>query len=144
MPALDELGVIDHYSLTEYGGNKVERNELRIEVAQRIMGWQAASRSWAYQDVATVWHDEQGTPLIPTHAWRPDADDAQAMQVLARMLQLGFSYVVNGTEGHCRVSFRYGDIDKGIAEHSELRPALLTAAVAAMTVMGDNQDHPAT
>ena len=60
------------------------REDLRDACARRIMGWETAVIPWAYDQAATVWLSAAGEPIMTRHAWRPDENDGQCLQVLDR------------------------------------------------------------
>ena len=58
--------------------------------ARFVMGWETADVPWAYSDVASLWHTADGEPIMTEFSWQPDRNDTQNMQVLDRMIDLGF------------------------------------------------------
>ncbi len=109
-----------------------DRQHLRDEVARRIMGWTVGSIPWAYSDEAELWHGEDGTPLIPRHAWRPDEDDRQLMQVLDHMVERGFCCQLGITDDGASARFSRPGSDAVIAsDDADRRLAVLTAGLAA-------------
>ena len=60
------------------------------DAARLVMGWTAAEVPWAYDGVTPLWHTADGDPVMTVFSWRPDRNDTQNMQVLDRMLELGF------------------------------------------------------
>ena len=67
-----------------------DRELLCAETARLVMGWTATDIPWAYDGATPVWHTSAGEPVMTVFSWRPDRNDAQSMQVLDRMVDLGF------------------------------------------------------
>ena len=67
---------------------------LCAEVARLVMGWTAAEIPWAYDGATPVWHTAASDPVMTVFSWRPDRNDAQNMQVLDRMVELGFEVIM--------------------------------------------------
>ena len=64
-------------------------------------------------------------------SWRPDRNDAQNMQVLDRMIGLGFELVLTAHSGRTAALFSRGAKEASRCEDRDRRIALLRAAVAA-------------
>lgn len=124
-----------------------EREQLRDEVARRVMGWALSDVDWAYSDRTSLWNTGEGIPVMTRYAWRPDENDAQAMQVLDRMTALGFAYTLGMAAGTPFATFeREGETGKQgkksksgkrerdavKAEAENRRVAILRAALAAL------------
>ena len=109
-----------------------ERVALRDEVARTVMGWTCEEVSWAYGGVAAVWHDADGVPMLTRHAWQPDRDDAQAMRVLDRMVDLGLDYELGGVGGDVFAEFKGSRRHTVRAEGGDRRLTLLRAALAVL------------
>ena len=103
---------------------------LCAETARLVMGWTAADIPWAYDGVTPVWHTAAGDPVMTVFSWRPDRNDAQYMQVLDRIVDLGFELTL--TEGGERavVQIGRGSMPAARGEHADRRIALLRAALA--------------
>ena len=67
-----------------------QREELREACAKVIMGWRALEIPWAYSGTVRCWHNADDVVLMTCHAWRPDEDDTQCMQVVERMVERGY------------------------------------------------------
>ena len=101
------------------------------EAARTVMGWTAADIPWAYDGVVPLWHTADGDPVMTVFSWRPDLDDAQSMQVLDRMIGLGFELTLTVRGDRASVQFRRGSGPPARGEDRDRRIALLRAAVAA-------------
>ena len=104
---------------------------LRDDIATKIMGWETVTIPWAYTDEARCWQTPDGTPILPTKAWRPDEDELQCMQVLERMLELGYTLHLEVSQAETAASFTSNN-GSGEARANERRSALLLAACAAL------------
>jgi hypothetical protein len=118
------------------------REALRDDIAARVMGWTSGRVAWAYDGAAMLWHSADGIPLLPRDAWRPDQNDAQAMQVLERMVELGFDYVLGSSGGRTFAAFEGPDGGSERVEHPERRIALLRAALSALGAGADPSPGP--
>ena len=103
---------------------------LCAETARIVMGWTAADIPWAYDGVTPVWHTAAGDPVMTVFSWRPDRDDAQNMQVLDRMVELGFELTLTPGSGRTVVRVGRGAMPIVRGEHADRRIALLRAALA--------------
>jgi hypothetical protein len=110
---------------------------LRDEVARTVMGWHRVEMAWAYDGTAMLWHDREQLPRLTVHAWQPERDDGQNMQVVQRMLELGFSLRMQCTREACQVSFRRGAAGGPETRDRDRRRAVLLAALAALRATGD-------
>ena len=109
---------------------------LCAEAARLVMGWEAADVPWAYDGVASLWHTTDGAPVMTEFSWRPDLDDAQNMQVLDRMIDLGFELVLTMHDGYTIALFSRGSEEAARCRDRDRRIALLRAAVTAMRRSG--------
>ncbi len=110
-----------------------DREQLRDAVATHVMGWTASRIPWAYSDEADLWHDAQGTPLVPRHAWRPDEDDRQLMEVVDRMIALGYACELTIGDRGTRACFARADGERTEErEDADRRMAVLGASLAAL------------
>ena len=100
------------------------------EIARLVMDWTATDIPWAYDGVTSVWHTAEGDPVMTVFSWRPDRNDAQTMQVLDRMLELGFGLTLTARGGRTAVQFSRGSMAPARVEHCNRRIALLRAALA--------------
>ena len=103
---------------------------LCAETARLVMGWTAADIPWAYDGATPVWHTAAGDPVMTVFSWRPDRNDAQSMQVLDRVVELGFEVTMTVGGGRAVVGIGRGSIPVACAEHADRRVALLRAALA--------------
>lgn len=94
------------------------------------MGWTAADIPWAYDLATPVWHTAAGEPVMTVFSWRPDRDDAQSMQVLERMVELGFELTLTAGGERTFVQIGRGSMPVARGEHPDRRIALLRAALA--------------
>ncbi len=101
------------------------------DAARLVMGWTAADIPWAYDGVVPLWHTADGDPVMTVFSWRPDRNDTQNMQVLDRMLDLGFELTLTARGGRSVVQFRHGSGPPTRSEDRDRRIALLRAALAA-------------
>ena len=101
------------------------------EVARHVMGWTAADVPWAYDGVASLWHTAGGDPVVTVFSWRPDRNDTQNMQVLDRMIDLGFELTLTACGERAVVQFSRGSRPVARCEDRDRRIALLHAALAA-------------
>ena len=72
---------------------------LCAEAARLVMGWETAEVPWAYDGVTSLWHTAGGDPVMTEFSWRPDRNDVQNMQVLDRMIGLGFELALTARGG---------------------------------------------
>ena len=100
------------------------------EIARLVMGWTATDIPWAYDGLTAVWHTAEGDPVMTVFSWRPDRNDAQNMQVLDRMLELGFGLTLTADGERTAVQFSRGSTPPARGEHRNRRIALLRAALA--------------
>ena len=103
------------------------------EIARRVMGWTAADIPWAYDGETSVWHTAGGDPVMTVYSWRPDRNDAQNMQVLERMLELGFEIVLTACRKRTVVEFSRGTTLVARNEDRDRRIALLRTVLAAVS-----------
>ena len=101
------------------------------EIARLVMGWTAADIPWAYDGVTSVWHTAAGDPVMTVFSWRPDRNDTQNMQVLDRMVHLGFEFALTACGGRAVVEVSRGSTPVARNEHPSRRVALLRAALDA-------------
>ena len=102
------------------------------EVARLVMGWRAADVPWAYDGVEPLWHTADGDPVMTVFSWRPDRNDAQNMQVLDRMIELGFELTLTARGERAAAQFSRGSGPPARGEAADRRTALLRAALAAV------------
>ena len=102
------------------------------EIARRVMGWTAADIPWAYDGETSVWHSAGGDPVMTEFSWRPDRNDAQNMQVLERMLELGFEIALTARCERTVVEFSRGAAPVARDVDRDRRTALLRAALVAV------------
>ena len=107
-----------------------DHESMCAEVARLVMDWTATDIPWAYDGVTSVWHTAQGDPVMTVFSWRPDRNDVQNMQVLDRMLALGFGLTLTAGSGRTAVQFSRGCMPPARVEHRSRRIALLRAALA--------------
>ena len=108
------------------------RDALRDAVAREVMGWSVECIEWAYSGTTLVWHDSAGHPVLTRYSWQPDRRDAQAMEVVDRMLELGFGFMMGAGAGLAFVAFESGSTSTRI-EHRDRRIAILRAALGAVS-----------
>ena len=101
------------------------------EIARRVMGWTAADIPWAYDGVTSVWHSAAGDPVMTVFSWRPDSNDAQNMQVLDRMVDLGFELTLTACGERTVVRIDWESTPVARNDHPGRRVALLQAALKA-------------
>ena len=101
------------------------------DAARLVMGWTAADIPWAYDGITPLWHTADGDPVMTVFSWRPDRNDTQNMQVLDRMLDLGFELTLTARGGRSVVQFSHGSGPPTRSEDRDRRIALLRAALAA-------------
>ena len=109
-----------------------DRELLRAETARLVMGWAAADIPWAYDGSAPVWHTSAGEPVMTVFSWRPDRNDVQSMQVLDRMVDLGFEFTLTVGGARTVVQICRGAMPVARVEHADRRIALLRAALAGL------------
>ena len=102
------------------------------DAARLVMGWTAAEVPWAYDGVAPLWHTADGDPVMTVFSWRPDRNDGQNMQVLDRMIELGFELTLTARGGRTVAQFGRGSGPPARSEDRDRRMALLRAAIAAV------------
>ena len=112
------------------GGDDPET--LCADAARLVMGWDTADVPWAYDGVTSLWHTTGGEPIMTVFSWQPDRNDAQNMQVLDRMIDLGFELALTTRGDRTVALFRRGSKDAARREGRNRRIALLRAAVAAV------------
>ena len=108
------------------------RDALRDAVAREVMGWEVERIEWAYSGSTLVWHDSAGHPVLTRYSWQPDLRDAQAMEVVDRMLERGFRFVMEAGEGSTCVTFERDSVSSRI-DHRDRRIAILRAALDAVS-----------
>ena len=118
-----------------------DHESMCAEVARLVMDWTAADIPWAYDGVTSVWHTAQGDPLMTVFSWRPDRNDVQNMQVLDRMLELGFGLTLTAGSGRTAVQFSRGSMPPARVEHRSRRIALLRAALAGIMGAAGGASH---
>ena len=101
------------------------------EIARCVMGWTASEIPWAYDGATSVWHSTDGKPIMTVFSWRPDRNDTQNMQVLDRMIALGFKLTLTACGERAVVQFSLGSRPAACTDHRDRRVALLRAALAA-------------
>ena len=112
--------------------NDDDLETVRAETARAVMGWSAADIPWAYDGVTPVWHTSDGDPVMTVYSWRPDCNDVQNMQVLDRMVELGFELALTARGESTLVRFGRGSGPVACNEDRDRRIAVLRAALAAM------------
>lgn len=108
------------------------RDALRDAVAREVMGWEVERIEWAYSGTTPVWHDSAGHPVLTRYSWQPDRHDAQAMDVVDRMLELGFRFTMGAGAGLAFAVFESGSTSTR-TEHRNRRIAILRAALGAVS-----------
>ena len=108
------------------------REALCDAIAREVMGWEIARIEWAYSGTAPVWHDGAGHPLLTRYSWQPDRRDAQALEVVDRMLELGFRFALGAEQGRTFAVFETGSTESR-SEHRDRRIAILRAALRAVS-----------
>ena len=101
------------------------------EIARLVMGWTVADIPWAYDGMTSVWHTAAGDPVMTVFSWRPDRNDAQNMQVLDRMVDLGFGLTLTVCGERVVVQISRGSRPMARDDHESRKIALLRAALAA-------------
>lgn len=109
-----------------------DRGNLCAETARLVMGWTAADIPWAYDGATPVWHTSTGEPVMTVFSWRPDRNHAQSMQVLDRMVALGFEFTLTVSGAHTVVQIGRGSMPVARVEDADRRVALLRAALAGL------------
>ena len=104
---------------------------LCTETARLVMGWSAAEVLWAYDGVTSMWHTAAGEPVMTVFSWRPDRNDVHNMQVLDRMIELGFGLTLTACGERTVVQFARGTAPVARSEDRDRRVALLRAALGA-------------
>ena len=110
---------------------------LCAETARLVMGWSAAEVPWAYDGVTPMWHTAGGEPVMTVFSWQPDRNDVHNMQVLDRMLELGFELTLTVCGGSTVVEFARASAPVARGEHRDRRVALLRAALGAAKSRAD-------
>lgn len=105
---------------------------VRADSARAVMGWSAADIPWAYDGVTPVWHTSDGNPVMTVYSWQPDRNDVQNMQVLDRMVELGFELALTARGEATMVQFSRGSGPAACDEDRDRRIAVLRAALVAM------------
>ena len=100
-------------------------------VARLVMGWSAAEVPWAYDGVTSMWHTAGGEPVMTVFSWQPDRNDVHTMQVLDRMIELGFDLTLTACGERTVVEFARGSAPVARSEGRDRRVALLRAALGA-------------
>ena len=113
-----------------------QREQLREAVADEVMGWHKAAIPWAYEGDTVCWLDAQDAAIITCHAWHPDEDDTQNMQVLDRMIELGFECSLELDGEQAFAAFGRDSVDGTPVAHPERRLVVLLAALAAVQASG--------
>ena len=114
------------------GDSEEAREDLRDAVAREVMGWRVERIEWAYSGTTDVWHDTSGLPVLTRYSWQPDHHDAQAMEVVDRMLALGYRFAMGAERGIAFAAFDTGAAPTRI-EHRDRRMAILRAALGAVS-----------
>ncbi len=115
-----------------WSDSEEDRETLRDAVAREVMGWEALRIEWAYSGATDVWHDPSGLPVLTRYSWQPDHHDAQAMEVVDRMLALGYRFAMGAERGLAFAAFETGAAPTRI-EHRDRRIAILRAALRAVS-----------
>ena len=115
-----------------WGDTEEARAALRDAVAREVMGWTALRIEWAYSGATDVWHDTSGLPVLTRYSWQPDHQDAQAMEVVDRMLALGYRFAMGAERGLVFAAVETGSAPTRI-EHRDRRVAILRAALGAVS-----------
>ena len=105
------------------------------EIARCVMGWTAADIPWAYDGATSLWHTADGDPVMTVFSWRPDRNDTQNMQVLDRMIDLGFELTLTACDERTVVQFSRESKPVARSEDRDRRIALLHAALAAASAV---------
>ena len=113
------------------GLSEEEREALRGAVARQVMGWESERVPWAYSGTTLVWCDSEGLAVLTVYAWQPDVQDAQAMQVVERMVGSGFRFTMGAGDGYAFAQFECG-ARASRAEDPDRRIAILKAALGAL------------
>ncbi|MBF2761488.1 MAG: hypothetical protein ISN28_14725 [Ectothiorhodospiraceae bacterium AqS1] len=82
--------------------------DINTDVAREIMGWQVIEMAWASDQTVPVWHDAKGDPVMSEFSWRPDRDEAQNMQLIERMIDLGYDFDLSLKRDHAIARFVAG------------------------------------
>ena len=109
-----------------------EHEALCSGVARHVMGWVSAEIPWAYDSRTSLWHTQDGDPVMTVFSWRPDRSDTQNMQVLDRMNELGFELVLTVRGNHTIAQFTLDSERVARSEDCDRRVALLRAALEAV------------
>lgn len=100
-------------------------------IARLVMGWSAAEVPWAYEGATSMWHTTGGEPVMTVFSWQPDRNDIHNMQVLDRMIELGFDLTLTVCGERTVVEFARGSAPVARSEDRDRRVALLRAALGA-------------
>ena len=114
-----------------------EREALCSGVARTVMGWVSAEIPWAYDGVTPLWHTSDGDPLMTVISWRPDRNDTQNMQVLDRMIELGFELELSVCGNRTVAEFTLESVPVARGEDRDRRIALMRAALDAVEAQPD-------
>lgn len=109
-----------------------EREALCSRVARHVMGWVSAEIPWAYDGATSLWHTQDGDPVMTVFSWRPDRSDTQNMQVLDRMNELGFELVLTVRADRAVARILLDTERVAQSEDRDRRVALLRAALDAV------------
>ena len=112
-----------------------ELAHLCADIARLVMGWTATDIPWAYDAVTPVWHTADGDPIMTVFSWRPDRNDSQNMQVLERLIDLGFELTLTAGEESTVVEISRGSKPIARGQHRSRRIVLLHAALQATTAI---------
>ena len=118
-----------------------EREALCLGVARIVMGWVSAEIPWAYDGVTPLWHTADGDPLMTVVSWRPDRNDTQTMQVLDRMIELGFELELSVCGKRTVAEFTLESAPVARGEDRDRRIALMRAALDAVEARPDASER---
>lgn len=96
------------------------------------MGWQVIEIAWASDQTVPVWHEAKGDPVMSEFSWRPDRDEAQNMQLVERMLDLGYDFDLSVKRDHAVARFVAKGNRLGQSLHPDRKIAVLEAALEAI------------
>ena len=114
-----------------------EREALCCAVARTVMGWFSTEIPWAYDGVTPLWHTADGDPHMTVVSWRPDCNDTQNMQVLDRMIELGFELELSVCGNRTIAEFTLESVPVARGEDWNRRIALMRAALDAVEAQPD-------
>ncbi|WP_156013115.1 hypothetical protein [Thioalkalivibrio sp. HK1] len=106
--------------------------DLNTKAAREIMGWQVIEIAWAGDQTVPVWHDAKGDPMMSEFSWRPDRDEAQNMQILDAMLDLGYDFDLSVKRDHAVARFVAGSNRLGQSLNPDRKLAVIEAALEAI------------